>query len=437
MKRFINICIKSALLVPAVFLLSVLGGNAEAQKYVRVTSATTCEAPTAPDIVDVDKDVAMLMWEAPTSGHPNGYEVTYQRNVSGSSPVSVVTQEPEILIENLLPGTYTWSVRSQCGEGSFSEAVQGEEFEIEWSCEVPTALESIVEEQEAMLAWDVPAGVEPQLGYEVVYQRKATGSIPVSMLTKETGIELENLLPGTYTWSVRSQCGEGFYSDAAQGEEFEIEAPAYEGPISVLLAESFNNCTGTNELYSPITKADNPGWTGSKIFADKGAVKMGSSSANGTLTSPTLDLRLQQGIYTVVFFAKSHSATEGKNLQVTSTTENGNVTRDFTLTTEYARYATTFVNGSASTTLSFQLKANTKGRFYIDSVAVYQPAQASLGVNPVSNILYKENEETTRHDTLSVRGALLTQDVTVSCTNDRFEFSPSLLDAEAVMSAEG
>ena len=38
MKRFINACIKPALLVPVVFLWTVLGGNAEGQKYVRVTS---------------------------------------------------------------------------------------------------------------------------------------------------------------------------------------------------------------------------------------------------------------------------------------------------------------------------------------------------------------------------------------------------------------
>ena len=41
MKRFINICIKPALLVPAVFLLSALGGNAEAQEY-------TCNFADAP-----------------------------------------------------------------------------------------------------------------------------------------------------------------------------------------------------------------------------------------------------------------------------------------------------------------------------------------------------------------------------------------------------
>ena len=41
MKRFINACIKPALLVPAVFLLTVLGGNAEAQEY-------TCDFADAP-----------------------------------------------------------------------------------------------------------------------------------------------------------------------------------------------------------------------------------------------------------------------------------------------------------------------------------------------------------------------------------------------------
>ncbi|MDE7101907.1 MAG: hypothetical protein K2O37_03835, partial [Bacteroidales bacterium] len=41
MKRFINACIKSALLVPAVFLWTVLGGNAEAQEY-------TCDFADAP-----------------------------------------------------------------------------------------------------------------------------------------------------------------------------------------------------------------------------------------------------------------------------------------------------------------------------------------------------------------------------------------------------
>ncbi|MDE5544165.1 MAG: chitobiase/beta-hexosaminidase C-terminal domain-containing protein, partial [Bacteroidales bacterium] len=219
---------------------------------------------------------------------------------------------------------------------------------------------------------------------------------------------------------------------------FMIEAVPDE---SVLLAESFNGCTGTNELFTLNGKADNLGWEGEKLYADNGAVKVGGSS-NGDLTSPTLDLRLQHGVFTIVFFAKSFSAKDEKALQLISKTADGStLTRDFTLTDTYARYEATFENGAASTTLTFQPKSGTTGRFCIDSVVVYQIAESSLSVKPISHIIYKNTEEdesgVTRRDTLSVRGALLTQDVTVSCTNNRFEFSPALLDAEAVMSAEG
>ena len=413
-----------------------------------------CEEPSALDYMAED-DLAMLYWEAPENGVPNGYEITYQRKVTGSSPVSVLTQETDITLENLIPGTYTWSVRSKCGANTYSEAVQGEAFEIEAPATPyvsPVMNESYTVEGTQTLNKPLSfnaGNLTGNLSVSVKAETSSNGGQAVLQVSPSTISKADAEAEGGFTITLTTGILDfDLYEDTLIFSDggnilnksvFMIEAvPAQ----SVLLAESFNGCTGTNELYSPITKADNPDWTGSKIFADNGAVRVGSSGTNGTLTSPTLDLRLQHGAYTVVFFAKSHSATEGKSLQVTSTTENGsNLTRDFTLTTEYDRYETTFENGAASTTLTFQPKSGTTGRFYLDSVAVYQIAEPSLSVKPISHIIYKNTEEdengSTRHDTLSVRGAVLQQNVTVSCTNDRFEFSPSLLDAEAVMSAEG
>ena len=594
MKRFINICIKPALLVPAVFLLSALGGNAEAQKYVRVTSADVL-FDGAECILVCENEGKAMKTGASNSKYRDAVNVTIDRSTTpysisiGAEEVSVITLEQATggwylhnvdldkngylyvstsgtdLNTGVNSNRAVWTISPSSTETTITNSSNSDR-KIKYStsnsrfayysnsdntslavqlymkevvCEEPSALDYMAEDDLAMLYWEAPENGVPN-GYEVTYQRKVTGSSPVSVLTQETDITLENLMPGTYSWSVRSKCGANTYSEAVQGEAFEIEAPAtpYVSPVmnesytvegtqtlnktlsfnagnltgnlsvsvkaetssnggqavlqvspstiskadaeaeggftitlttgildfdiyedtlifsdggnilnksvftieavpaqSVLLAESFNGCTGDKELYSPISQADNPGWTGSKLYADNGAVRVGSGGNNGDLQSPTLDLRLQHGAFTVVFFAKSHSSTEGKSMQVVSTADGKAVTQDFTLTSAYARYEATFENGAEATTLTFQPKAGTTGRFYIDSVAVYQIAEPSLSVKPISHIIYKEDE--TGHDTLSVRGAMLRQDVTVSCTNDRFEFSPASLDAQAVMSAAG
>ncbi|MDE5608969.1 MAG: fibronectin type III domain-containing protein, partial [Bacteroidales bacterium] len=409
-----------------------------------------CEAPYDLEGIDVDNN-AMLDWKVPASGAPElGYEVVYQHTVTGSTPVSVLIQEPEILIENLIPGTYTWSVRSKCGANTYSEAVQGENFEIE----APTVpnVSPVMNEfytvkgtQTLNKTLTFKAGhLTGDLSLSVKAEASSNGGQAVLQVSPSTVSKADAEAEGGFTITLTTDILEfDVYEDTlifSDGDNilnksvFMIEAVPDE---SVLLAESFNGCTGTSELHTLNGKADNLGWEGEKLYADNGAVKVGSDGTNGSLKSPTLDLRLQHGEFTVVFFAKSHNATEGKSLQVISKTEDGStLTRDFTLTNAYARYETTFENGAASTTLTFQPKSGTTGRFSIDSVVVYQIAESSLSVKPISHIIYKNTEEdvdgATRHDTLNVRGAVLRQDVTVSCTNNRFEFSPALLDAEAV-----
>ncbi|MDE5763124.1 MAG: fibronectin type III domain-containing protein, partial [Bacteroidales bacterium] len=505
MKRFINACIKPALLVPVVFLWTVLGGNAEGQKYVRVTSTdvlfdgaecilvcenegkamktgasnskyrdavnVTIDQTTTPYSISIDAEaVSVITLEQSTDGWylhnvdlgKNGYLYVSTSgtdlNTGVNSNRAVWTISPSATETTLTNPSLTGrKIKYSTSNSRFayysnsdnSSAVQLYMKEV--ACNAPVIEEPMIEDDMVILSWSAPEEGSP-LEYVVKYACSTYG-IEYEETTTDEGIILENLIPGTYTWSVRSQCGANTYSEAVQGEDFEIEAPTvpfvspelnevytvkgtqtlnktltfsaghltgdlslsvkaeassnggqavlqvspstvskaeaeggftitlttgilefdvYEDTLifsdggnilnksvfmieavpdeSVMLAESFNGCTGTSELHTLNGKADNPGWDGDKLYADNGAVKVGGSST-GNLKSPTLDLRLQHGEFTVVFFAKSFNANDEKALQLISQTADGStLTRGFTLTDTYARYEATFENGAASTT---------------------------------------------------------------------------------------
>ena len=82
------------------------------------------------------------------------------------------------------------------------------------------------------------------------------------------------------------------------------------GVYEKVFSESFPSCTSSGS--TAISKLDNycsnKGWTGSYVYEANGGLRLGSSSRNGTLTTPALDMTQSGGKMTVVATIKPYSS---------------------------------------------------------------------------------------------------------------------------------
>ncbi len=123
---------------------------------------------------------------------------------------------------------------------------------------------------------------------------------------------------------------------AANVASYTLEVKEYDpNAATLLLEENFNKFTATvnTDISSSLDSwMDNKGWTGSKLFREKGGIRLGSSQAVGVLTSPALDLSDSEGKITVKFTARS----KDKNPELTIGCGSAKRTLDMTDTdTEY------------------------------------------------------------------------------------------------------
>ena len=139
-----------------------------------------------------------------------------------------------------------------------------------------------------------------------------------------------------------------------------------------ILTETFDDSTVTNDGTSDVGSsmnsfADNAGWTGTKVYKAPSGVKLGSSTAIGTLTSPSLNLSGSNGKVTVRFNA-NYYGTDASSVKLAS----GNNTE---VTQELSSTAADYVvvldcNDANAQTVTFSCPASKK-RFYIYNVEVF------------------------------------------------------------------
>ena len=101
---------------------------------------------------------------------------------------------------------------------------------------------------------------------------------------------------------------------------YTLEVKEYDpNAATLLLEENFNKFTAPNSTDIGTTLdswMDNQGWTGSKLYREEGGIRLGSSSAKGTLTSPALDLSDSEGKVTVKFTAIRYNNDNNPNLSI-------------------------------------------------------------------------------------------------------------------------
>ncbi len=112
---------------------------------------------------------------------------------------------------------------------------------------------------------------------------------------------------------------------AANVASYTLEVKEYDpNAATLLLLESFSKFTkaSTDSISSNLNSwMDNPGWTGSKLYAKVGGIQIGTAGSPGVLTSPALDLSDCEGKVTVKVTASPYSAynstDKNPNLKIT------------------------------------------------------------------------------------------------------------------------
>ena len=167
-------------------------------------------------------------------------------------------------------------------------------------------------------------------------------------------------------------------------------APASGGGTVTYLTENFESCTNGN---STTTTNQSTAWAGdsnfptvSAAYQAGGAVKLGSSSAIGSITSKSLDLSANGGTYTIAFIVKGWTTYEGPVVIVANGVSNS-VPYTALISNTFEPKTLTLSGGTASTVVTFRT-ASTKGRYFLDGVVISStaPTGAPTTITSATNV---------------------------------------------------
>lgn len=165
----------------------------------------------------------------------------------------------------------------------------------------------------------------------------------------------------------------GYYLDVSTSPDFE----------TVFVTEDFSTmvapvppASDSNIASSLNTYTDTPGWTGQFIYQETGYARVGTSSGQGNIATPSLNLTTTGGAATISFRAKHNAPdTTNKTIRVLYSANGGTnyvvaPVAEFTLTDNFATYSTPYTGGNATTKFRIQALTATANRFQIDDIKV-------------------------------------------------------------------
>ena len=215
---------------------------------------------------------------------------------------------------------------------------------------------TVQNDTEVVVSWDA---VDNAANYTV-----ACGTEVATVTgTTHTFTELAQGLSYNITVVAHPEAGSTKYSDSAAATT-SVEIP---NASNAILTENFDDITTGNNTS---TSGSSTAWTGNdnftasgKAYKAGGAVRLGSSSATGTITSKALDLSKP---FSVTVAVKGWSSVEGK-LKVTVNGQEQTITYTEKMTDGFGAYTVDFDAATASSQIVI---ATTAKRAFIDSVIV-------------------------------------------------------------------
>jgi hypothetical protein len=147
--------------------------------------------------------------------------------------------------------------------------------------------------------------------------------------------------------------------------------------LPILFREDFSSVTGGNNTSSGGSStawAGNTNFpTGSNDYEAGGAVKLGTSSAVGSITSRAINLAGNGGAFILSFKVKGWTTVEGQ-IKVTAGTQSQTVTYAATMSGGFETKTLNFTGGTSATTIKIETTAK---RAFIDDVTVTSEAPSS------------------------------------------------------------
>ena len=147
---------------------------------------------------------------------------------------------------------------------------------------------------------------------------------------------------------------------------------------TVVFEEDFSSVTKGN---STSTSGSSTAWSKnsnfssvSKVYQAGGAIKLGTGSATGSVTTKSLDLSANGGAYTVSFDVKGWTNVEGKITVTSSSGTSQTITYTSKMAGNFETKTVDFSDGTASTTIKI---ATTAKRAFIDNIKITQETGGS------------------------------------------------------------
>ena len=147
--------------------------------------------------------------------------------------------------------------------------------------------------------------------------------------------------------------------------------------LPIIFREDFSSITGGNNTSSG---GSSTAWAGNVNFPTGtgdweagGAIRLGSGSAVGSITSRSIDLSGNGGAFTVSFKVKGWSTVEG-GIKVTAGTQSQTISYTATMGGEFETKTLNFTSGTSTTTIKIE---TTSKRAFIDDVTVTAEAPSS------------------------------------------------------------
>lgn len=158
---------------------------------------------------------------------------------------------------------------------------------------------------------------------------------------------------------------------AAVGAQAQVTTNLWEDFSLIATNVSASTDIGTTmDTYTHV-----PGWTGTKVYNGTNALKLGSSSVNGSLYTPALDLSGNGGGATLKFRARWWSAADATVMRVLM--DGAAQGADITPTTDWTTYEVALAGGAAASKVQFTSIGSAGDRFFLDDIVIYQDSGLS------------------------------------------------------------
>jgi hypothetical protein len=176
------------------------------------------------------------------------------------------------------------------------------------------------------------------------------------------------------------------------------------GTLTPVLSEDFALFTngsigspdGTNRAASLDTYMQTAGWSGLNIYMAGGAIKLGSGSGQGVLTTPTIDLSANSGNASLKFDLQNYGS-DNTIVQVFLSTNGGSsftqIGSDITPTGTLTTKTISITGGTATSQIKIAGKLASSNRFYLDNFVLssispsYLAGYSNLTVSGTSSVL--------------------------------------------------